>query len=800
MSNQGRKMEVAVASEKGLRDENQDCMSWKQVPWGELFIVADGMGGHKGGAIAAKMTVEGLEKHLTQMQRGGFEKALREAVQRVNEQIYSEAHSGNPETESMGCTLVVALISADGELQFGHIGDSRAYLFRKGHLRRLTKDHTTLQRMLDAGMLTAEEARNHPDASVLSRAVGSKPEVEIEIGEPVKLEEGDALLLCSDGLSGFVEDRQIRQTVQRQSEIQRVPRALVDLALKSGSDDNITLQFARFGRRTHRIRELITSPVTWAVLALIAVLAGLGLQGPTIKQKLIAMLGTPPPTMDFHATKTYLNAGESTTLEWSAKNADKVHIDPDEGDFFQANGSKDVQPTTSVKYIATATGPGGSVSKDVSVTVVGPPPTPAAKPTIILTASPTKVKAGQSIRLHWKAQNAVNVHIEPGIGDVSPSGDQDVTPATSVTYTAVATGPGGSKSADVSVKVGSAPLPKPPTLDFHASKTSLNAGESIKLQWNTKNADKVHIDPGIGDLPASGSKDVQPTTSIQYTAIATGPGGSATKEVSVTVVAPPAAKPTIVFTASKTTVQLGESIQLHWDTQNADKVHIDPDVGDYPPGSGVRTLLPTTTVTYKATATGPGGTVSKEVPVTVVPQQTASQPTITFDADKTSVKPGDRITLNWSTQNATKVHIEPEIGDVPPNGSKEVTPKTSAKYTATATGPGGSKSAQVSIAVESAPPAQPPTITFTATKTKNLFEKKIELKWNVQNAQNVHIESDVPVDPPLGRDFSGSQGELRVKLQKSAASVSSVTFTATATGPGGSVVKTAKVEIKVESQ
>ena len=162
MSNRDPEMEVAVLSEKGRREENQDWMSWSRVPWGELFIVADGMGGHKGGALAARMTVEGLEKHLRdQPAEWPFLKAFQEAARKTNEEVYRSAHSGNPETEKMGSTVVVALIS-NGKAQVGHIGDSRAYLFRNGKLRLLTKDHTTVQRMLDAGMITAEEARNTP--------------------------------------------------------------------------------------------------------------------------------------------------------------------------------------------------------------------------------------------------------------------------------------------------------------------------------------------------------------------------------------------------------------------------------------------------------------------------------------------------------------------------------------------------------------------------------------------------------------------------------------------------------------
>ena len=241
-------MEVAVLSETGLREENQDWMSWERIPWGECYIVADGMGGYKGGALASRMTVEGLEQHLKEQPSDlPFEKALQEAVRKTNEEVYSSAQSGNPDMDHMGSTLAVALVSGN-QLQVGHIGDSRIYLFRRGRLKLLTTDHTTVQRMVEAGMISQEEARKHPDSHILSRAVGSKPEVEIEIGKPVQLEEGDAILLCSDGLSGYVEDDQIEKAVCSQSDVQQIPKQLVDLALKSGSDDNVTVQFVRYGK------------------------------------------------------------------------------------------------------------------------------------------------------------------------------------------------------------------------------------------------------------------------------------------------------------------------------------------------------------------------------------------------------------------------------------------------------------------------------------------------------------------------------------------------------------------------
>src|SRR3954453_11386860 len=225
-------MQVAVVSEKGNRDENQDWMSWSRIRWGECYIVADGMGGYKGGAVASKMTVQGLERYLKESPSDWpFEKALREALDRTNREVYTSAHTGDPDTENMGSTVALALIS-DSRVQVGHVGDSRVYLLRRGQLRLLTKDHTAVQRMVDAGMITPEQAREHPDAHILSRAVGSKPEAEIEISEPIDLEQGDGILLCSDGVHAYVNDAQLEKVVNCNPHVQDVPNALVDLALR----------------------------------------------------------------------------------------------------------------------------------------------------------------------------------------------------------------------------------------------------------------------------------------------------------------------------------------------------------------------------------------------------------------------------------------------------------------------------------------------------------------------------------------------------------------------------------------
>jgi protein phosphatase len=253
MTSHEMKLEISALSETGyVREENQDRMSGSLIPLGHVLIVADGMGGHKGGALAAQLTVEELQTQLAAAPADApIEDTIRGAFKAANETVYQQAHAGDPTTEGMGSTALVLLVR--GEVaRLAHVGDSRAYLFRAGRLKQLTRDHTLVQRMVDAGMLTPEEAADHPDASILARAMGTRAEVEVEISGPLVLRDGDALLLCSDGLTGYVPEREIESVLCGSAAVQDIPGALVRLALDRGGRDNVTVQFVQVGRRKAR--------------------------------------------------------------------------------------------------------------------------------------------------------------------------------------------------------------------------------------------------------------------------------------------------------------------------------------------------------------------------------------------------------------------------------------------------------------------------------------------------------------------------------------------------------------------
>jgi protein phosphatase len=291
-------LRVGARTHQGkVRSENQDRMGRFLSPIGELYIVADGMGGHEGGATAAAMAIDGFDAHLKQVPAGTPPgDALQQAAARTNAEIYRAANSGDPRTAKMGATVVLGLLR-DGELLIGHAGDSRAYLFRDGRLLRLTRDHSVVQKMIDHHMLTEEEARDHPDSSVITRALGQKPDFELELSEPLALRPGDGLLLCSDGLCGYVDDAAIEEIVSRHDEAQEVTDALIEAALAAGGEDNVTVQFLQYGPREgaseggatdeatqkkqqQSLLAFITSPAALALLAAgLLLLVALGLFG-----------------------------------------------------------------------------------------------------------------------------------------------------------------------------------------------------------------------------------------------------------------------------------------------------------------------------------------------------------------------------------------------------------------------------------------------------------------------------------------------------------------------------------------
>jgi protein phosphatase len=212
-----------------------------------VFAVADGLGGHQGGEVASAMAVEPLAAldGRAFADAGQAAGALAEAIGEANLAILRRARS-DPELWGMGTTVTAAAVAGDRVLQLAHVGDSRAYLLRAdAPLRQLTTDHTVVQEAVARGLLTRQQAAVHPQRGVVTRAVGLDPKVPVDLPEPLELEPGDQVLLCTDGLTEVVDDDRIAAVLVSQADGDDACRALIAAANQGGGPDNVTVVLLR---------------------------------------------------------------------------------------------------------------------------------------------------------------------------------------------------------------------------------------------------------------------------------------------------------------------------------------------------------------------------------------------------------------------------------------------------------------------------------------------------------------------------------------------------------------------------
>jgi serine/threonine protein phosphatase PrpC len=220
----------AVVSDVGLTRTNNEDAYLAAPP---LFAVADGMGGHQAGEVAS---AEAIETVATQA--GRDRDSLVAAVHAANDAVYARA-SANPALAGMGTTITAMVAGADS-VQIVHVGDSRAYLLREGRLRRLTQDHTVVDRLAREGKIAPDEVDRHPQRSVLERALGVAPDVDVDV-QLIDVHPGDRLLLCTDGLTSMLDDGEIRAVLLAERDPQTAVQQLVDGALEAGGKDNVTV-------------------------------------------------------------------------------------------------------------------------------------------------------------------------------------------------------------------------------------------------------------------------------------------------------------------------------------------------------------------------------------------------------------------------------------------------------------------------------------------------------------------------------------------------------------------------------
>lgn len=232
----------AVRTDLGrVRETNEDA--WLADPRIGAFGVADGMGGHAAGEVAAGIAADTLLETLRRLPPDARAEAARQAlvegITRANERILAEAER-EPGRAGMGTTVTVLVLLAEGRWALGHVGDSRAYLLRNGTLRRLTEDHTWVQGLVEKGRLSDEQARLHPRSSLLTRALGTEARVSVDIQDG-ELAPGDRFLLCSDGLTGMVPETRLSEIAREEDDVESLSERLLSAALEAGGTDNVTV-------------------------------------------------------------------------------------------------------------------------------------------------------------------------------------------------------------------------------------------------------------------------------------------------------------------------------------------------------------------------------------------------------------------------------------------------------------------------------------------------------------------------------------------------------------------------------
>lgn len=236
-------MRIFSKTDTGLvRTTNQDAYFAGEIADSAVFaVLCDGMGGANAGNIASETAVKRIYEYVLNSYRRNMteedvEKLLKNAVISANIELY-DMSVNDPALSGMGTTAVLALIR-NGQAVMAHVGDSRIYLVNDG-IKQLTRDHSVVQSLIESGKITPEDAKVHPRKNVITRAIGAEEEVAVDTGR-LSLESGDALMLCSDGLTNYLETEDILN-IFKSTDIEKIPAALVDAANAGGGGDNITV-------------------------------------------------------------------------------------------------------------------------------------------------------------------------------------------------------------------------------------------------------------------------------------------------------------------------------------------------------------------------------------------------------------------------------------------------------------------------------------------------------------------------------------------------------------------------------
>ena len=252
------------------RTSNEDFFGSIETKLGTFYIVCDGMGGHSSGETASQLATESILQFVKNAKTDNTKELLKEAIQYANTIVFNTA-SKNAELTGMGTTLVLVLLTKD-ELYFAHVGDSRIYLSRKGKLEQLTEDHSFVQQLLKAGIISELEAKTHPRRNEITKAVGLKEMIEPSVCDsPLKLKQGDKILLCSDGLTNMVSNEKIFEIISKETSTEAKTAELIENANNAGGFDNITATLIE----VEKVRRFNYKSLIGIALILITVLVGI---------------------------------------------------------------------------------------------------------------------------------------------------------------------------------------------------------------------------------------------------------------------------------------------------------------------------------------------------------------------------------------------------------------------------------------------------------------------------------------------------------------------------------------------
>ncbi|RHW36458.1 Stp1/IreP family PP2C-type Ser/Thr phosphatase [Neobacillus notoginsengisoli] len=244
-------MKAVYMTDQGkIRSHNEDCGGiFLNGDGNRLAIVADGMGGHRAGDVASGMALTEMKKFWETSsginRPDQAETWFKEHITLVNDSLFKHARA-NEECDGMGTTIVAAIMLEDFAT-IANIGDSRCYILNESGFRKITEDHSLVNELLRSGQISREDAENHPRKNVLLRALGTEEKVEMDVST-IMFEEGDALLLCSDGLSNKVNEKEMAEVLKSGDSLEDKAARLVSLANEYGGEDNITLAIVEFTR------------------------------------------------------------------------------------------------------------------------------------------------------------------------------------------------------------------------------------------------------------------------------------------------------------------------------------------------------------------------------------------------------------------------------------------------------------------------------------------------------------------------------------------------------------------------